>query len=1409
MPSTSQPSQCNEAEAKADSNGCCQAKGSTTETTTTNTTSTSNKNICKHSSFQHEQTSSDTNTNKHMQQEQAKSHNTKASHRENTSNSTFLDRTPHRNESERTKQTGNNNDPAGHKTNTRDTYNNIQQQHERQRAFQTSNTSMQVTSTTTQQPNTQHQIQNTTELPQHHRAPVGGGNGNTIIKDINILHFNCQGANGKISTLQHAILEGNFDIVCLQDTRLEPKKDNTTSSKLNIVNFEIHHRPKTETCHGIWTGIRRDLPNEDVSTFFSFGPNTEHISIRVHLKSTTFIIHNIYSIDGKPDIRQAISDQEQSILCGDFNAHHLVWGPTQDRKGEMLLDQVDACASHTILNTGEPTYIAGTSIDITIASNNIAAKSEWGIHPFLASDHYAIQTTIRNIPLPPPECVKQRWKLHKADWSSFHSIIEDHMSCHTPPTDNHSLGEKCQYITDTITLAASRSIPKTTTGQKPHNAWYKNDSMKITKNDLNYRIKQHRKSPTNDTRTKLTEAAKIHNQTCNEAKAESWIKWTETLNDETNARDLWNRIKMINGSKKSTPRHPNPTNKAEELCKTFADRSQSHNIPADVRLRLHALSGIRHRQAEEAINKEHTCDTHFTIHEFNSVINDRKDTSPGEDKITFSMVKHAPDKLKNYILHVINQSWDEKALPETWKRANITAIPKPAQDAFRPISLLSCICKIMESMVLQRIISSARPFHTNLLGFRKEVGTEDAIASLISHISSVKNSKSKRIATAVFLDLEKAFELANKDAIIQSMINAGLGGKLLGWCRDFLTNRQAKVEFQGVSSQYHAFNNGTPQGSPLSPTLFNFLIDNILRNTQLPPMTHMFAYADDLVIVSTNHSIRNCQKSLNSLKTATDTLGLKFSTTKTKAMCFQRNTPDSQLKLRGEPIEWVSEFKYLGVIIDKNLSFDSHMKYTAKKVQSRLNAMRAISGLPGGANSKVLKKVYQATVRPILDYGCVAVAFAPKTHYEKLEKLQNKAIRTILGVPRWSCISSCQLETEIMPLRFRHEARQATFADKVLRNPDHAIHKQLTSCIKKSREVFTDNTWLNKTSDAWHLHNTNDKPPTTEITKPNSPWDTPLLDIRVHRPYENKTKAPADQVSEAAYKSITDAEQSTNSQPLVYYTDGSVNEDGTCGFAFVAPHITKSFRASNGCSTVQTELAAIREAIRDAKNQPETHIVIHTDSQGAIDNIRKPHRDNIALNKDIQTDIKTSNKNFIINWIPSHIGIPGNEEADSAAKNGTRKSETDTLIPPSRRQTRSSIQDIAHQRWQDQIQSSQSTSVLWRFSLPNTPEATSALNTLPRRTQMAINSLRIKAKTSRIVIDKNYTCAYCEQDITCQCIHDLTECPRTSSLREQIFEHLKPDQHTNDKQQLAINILKSQTYRQYQELQNYSIYKPR
>ncbi|XP_076054465.1 uncharacterized protein LOC143033150 [Oratosquilla oratoria] len=924
------------------------------------------------------------------------------------------------------------------------------------------------------------------------------------------------------------------------------------------------------------------------------------------------------------------------------------------------------------------------------------------------------------------------------------------MANNPPPADRQPLETKVSHITDVINTAATKSIPRTKAGQRPLDAWYSNDAMKVTKNEVNHCLKRLRRDPSQANRAQLSEANALHRRTCDEAMNEAWIKWTEELNDKTTDRDLWKRIKAVSGRNPAPPRHPDPAAKADDLCKTFAERSSSNNLPDNIRHHLQTLSGPRRRRAAAAIQEGHETDEPFTLQVFDRAASHKQDITPGDDEISFSMVARAPEILRSYILEVINHSWNEMRLPKTWKDANMAAVPKPAQDAFRSISLLSCINKIMETMVLNRINWAARPFHKNLLGFRQGVGTEDAIATVISQIFSVKNSGAKRKVTAVFLDLEKAFELSNRDAIIDAMVDAGLRGKLLGWCHDYLTDRRARVQFQGSYSSYQTFANGTPQDSSLSPTLFNFLVDQILRTTTLPRLTQMVAYADDLVIVSTYDSFRGCQKVLHCLQETTKDLGLKFSAPKTKAIHFSRTTPTANLCLNGQDIEWVNEYKYLGVIIDRHLSFTSHIKYVAKRVRCRLNAMRAISGLPGGANSYVLHRVYQTTIRPILEYGSVALAFASKIARHHLDAIQNRAARLILGVPSWSCTQTCLHETDLIPSQFRHDAGLTIFTDKVLRSPSHPLHSQVLSALEESKEAFKDNTWLLQTADNWRLHTpVDDYLPEIQDRAVQPPWVKPAAALRVNRPYDSKSSATHDQ----------------------------------------------SFRATDGSSTVQTELAAIREAIIDSRSHPEDIIVIHTDSQGAIDSIRNPHRDNIALNRDIQDNIQQSGKTYVINWIPSHLGIPGNETADAAAKTGTRKPEPDVVIRVSRRQTKAQFRRTARTRWQNLIQDTQSESPQWNISLPSTREARTALNRLPRRTQCVINAIRVRAKTYRQIAQKSNICAYCDRDIRCQHVDDLTECPRTFSLRRRLLDYLPMEDHVGDTQLLAIYIVTSQTLR--------------
>ena len=135
----------------------------------------------------------------------------------------------------------------------------------------------------------------------------------------------------------------------------------------------------------------------------------------------------------------------------------------------------------------------------------------------------------------------------------------------------------------------------------------------------------------------------------------------------------------------------------------------------------------------------------------------------------------------------------------------------------------------MERMVLNRLKQVVGRLHPNVFGFKSKVGTTESIAALVSKITK------GRSATVVFIDLEKAFELANREVILEKLVKKGVRGQLLAWVSDYLSDRRARVKFQGSYSDYDEYENGTPQGGVLSPFLFNLIMDDIVSRDYPPP----------------------------------------------------------------------------------------------------------------------------------------------------------------------------------------------------------------------------------------------------------------------------------------------------------------------------------------------------------------------------------------------------------------------------------------------------------------------------------------------------------------------------------------------------------------------------------------------
>ena len=144
--------------------------------------------------------------------------------------------------------------------------------------------------------------------------------------------------------------------------------------------------------------------------------------------------------------------------------------------------------------------------------------------------------------------------------------------------------------------------------------------------------------------------------------------------------------------------------------------------------------------------------------------------------------------------------------------------------------------------------------------------------------------------------------------------------------------------------------------------------------------TVLLSYADDLALVVSGRGdkLRRTQHALNLISRKCEELGLKISAGKSLSMMVKAADPAWQLRVEGVGLAWISSCQYLGVWVDKRLSFTAHVAYLRERTQARLDAMRAMTRLTAGATYSVLRLYYVQAVRSLVDYSApVLIALSP------------------------------------------------------------------------------------------------------------------------------------------------------------------------------------------------------------------------------------------------------------------------------------------------------------------------------------------------------------------------------------------------------------------------------------------------
>jgi hypothetical protein len=275
-------------------------------------------------------------------------------------------------------------------------------------------------------------------------------------------------------------------------------------------------------------------------------------------------------------------------------------------------------------------------------------------------------------------------------------------------------------------------------------------------------------------------------------------------------------------------------------------------------------------------------------------------------------------------------------------------------SSYRPIALTSCAGKVLEKIINVRLIRYLEA--RNLLspvqfGFRPLRGTTDALLRLQNHISKYRTQGKHTIC--IFFDMRKAYDTTWRYGILKRLFEVGVRGNLADYLREFLRRRLFRVKTGNHFSPLMTQNEGVPQGSVISCTLFLQAIDTI--SEVLPPNVSSSLYVDDYMIYASSGYLpalaRRMQDAVNRLDNWTNERGFSFSSEKTMALHVQparshECAPD--LFLHGRPISFSPTVTFLGMLFDNKLSWKPHLDSLKGKCIRGLNLLKCLSKLSWG-----------------------------------------------------------------------------------------------------------------------------------------------------------------------------------------------------------------------------------------------------------------------------------------------------------------------------------------------------------------------------------------------------------------------------------------------------------------------------
>lgn len=689
------------------------------------------------------------------------------------------------------------------------------------------------------------------------------------------------------------------------------------------------------------------------------------------------------------------------IIMGDFNAAHEEWGYTyRDPKGRRIWEDLQTLGLTLHTDPCVPTRTGNsitrdTAPDLTIT--HMAGTVTWkSTGQNLGSDHFIISLTLG-------KGVKTRLiKQPKlTEWDKFREIRKEA----SLPDDIYNIDEWTHllktHIGQATTTIEDEDAPPAL-DSKLLNMWSR-------KSNLEKRLKAQRWN--RNIRRELARLNKEIETYAIKLNEQNWHSKCDEMQANMSLSKTWSLL-----------RHLIDPSKSKMQASTNQVKARHGFVGTDDEL-ISELQETYLGKTESEVFKDYEgppnpdLDAPITSTEVRAEINNlRKRSAPGPDGITNTALRNLDDESIIALTKYMNQVWETGELPKTWKQADVVFIPKPGKvpslSNMRPISLTSCVGKLMEHVVqtrLTRYMEENDLWPHEMVGFRPGLSTQDVMLRLKHDILDRYDSTDTRAILG--LDLTKAFDNVSHEAILAGLEEVGVGHRAYTYVKDFLSQREANIKFLDVKSPPITLGSkGTPQGSVLSPFLFNIVMRSLPAELNKIKSIKFSMYADDINIWVNSGSDAAIELKLqiaaNMVEEYAARRGLSCSPQKSELLIIepkhQRRHAGGSMPINvfinGKEVPKVEEIRILGMYIQRN----GYNLTTIKKLEGYAAQVTGIFrrvALKGrGLKENSLLRLMQAFITSRIAYATPYLVFKQEEK-EKIDAIIRKSVKRALGLP--------------------------------------------------------------------------------------------------------------------------------------------------------------------------------------------------------------------------------------------------------------------------------------------------------------------------------------------------------------------------------------------------------------------------